>query len=227
MQRTSRVLCINGAIGNTDSHNKNITTIVGGSMSRNGVVLSKQSYEIIIDRAVITCKKCGATYGVSLTSINRNRPPHMIIKKFKNLGWDTKVDKTKAVCPECIEKRRMPVVKNAEEPKRPEGREIAEIHASLYEYFDSDKGEFRKGKSDQAIGKDLDIGWKYVKEIREEVYGKLKKDPEVQVVEMDIQKLEDRILKLGEQLQSRQDELIAATGEIRSRIKKLQVANND
>ena len=73
----------------------------------------------------------------------------------------------------------------------------------------------------------MDVGWKHVKDIREEVYGKLKKDPEVQLVEIDMGKLEDRIIQIGEQFQSRQDELITATSEMRSRIKKLQVANDD
>ena len=233
MQLTRRVICANGAIGNTAHHNQNSIHAVGGRMSNveratNGrKEFRRQAYDILQGRIVIACKKCGEQYSFELSRSPGKKNPNIIVKRLKYIGWELRLDKTKATCPKCIEKRRMPVVKKAEESKRPEGRIIGEIHASLYEYFDPDKGEFLNGQSDKTIGKKLDVGWKHVKDIREEVYGKLKKDPEVQLVEIDMGKLEDRIIQIGEQFQSRQDELITATSEMRSRIKKLQVANDD
>jgi RNase P subunit RPR2 len=233
MQLTHRVICANGAIGNTAHHNQNSIHAVGGRMSNiekatNGrKEFRRQAYEILQGRIVIICKKCNEKYSFEQSGSPGKKNPNIVVKRLKHIGWELRLDKTKATCPKCVEKRRMPVVKKAEELKRPEGRVIAEIHASLYEYFDSDKGEFLKGQSDQTIGKNLDVGWKYVKDIREEVYGKLKKDPEVQLVEMDIKKIDDRLAKLEENFRSSADELLEEIARVSSRVSKLQEKKDD
>lgn len=144
--------------------------------------------------AVAACSSCGARQAVSVRQLNH---PDFVLKKFNELGW--RFDKhvaRKCICPKCLAKS-VPAKAEVDEPMTITTRKATDaaptppkgladltphtkvkIRNLLDGNFDDERGCYLNGYSDQRIGKEADVPWSLVAQMREAAYGPIKADPE-------------------------------------------------
>jgi len=143
----------------------------------------------------IKCSECGkedTKFWVDLED------EQIAAKNFGNAGWDMRF----TVCPACIRKARnkrlkarqrkpkvvpmTPLKAVPDEPRKLTRDERSKIRDALEQRFDDAHGCYRDGYSDQKIGKDLNIPWSHVRDIREAAFGAIESDPVLDGLKSDL-----------------------------------------
>lgn len=176
----------------------------------------------IVPHAQIKCSLCDNK------QLHRLPPGHVpravVARYFSAGGWDTDVRAVR--CPTCVRERR-----KGESPKQPEEVEVPmvdvvplprklsadekfKVRTLLDKQFDETKGVYLADYSDQRIGKEADVPWANVRDIREAAYGPIKAVPV-----MDGLLSENRALtEIAADLARRSEELRAKVDDLAARI---------
>lgn len=172
--------------------------------------------------ARVTCRVCNAhdDWGAP-DRLN----PEAVAKYFTRRGWDVDHrNPARAKCPACaarppasppkpsppptlpLETKMSagpvpvpaPVAVAAPETRDPTPDQKALIRRALDGSFDERKGHYLDNKSDQSIGKDLNVPWSWVQKLREAAYGPILEDPVLTGLRTDIAQMRTRITDLQE-----------------------------
>lgn len=133
--------------------------------------------------ARVTCRKCGMSCSLGLSSPGGLLPPNIITKKLEQKGWAIGANAQWDLCPSCANKeKKMPVLsvvtpdkmtKSASEtPPREMSRDDRRvIFAKLDEVYLDEKRGYDSGWSDHKVASDLGVPRKWVEIIRAENFG--------------------------------------------------------
>lgn len=143
---------------------------------------------------------CGAHHDLSVTKADRSMPPDEIVKKFIAAGWTRARRNAPLLCPACsgrdnkvvkLEDRKMSKTETAQPAMREltpaEKRKVREL---LDGHFDEELGAYLDGYSDERIAAEVMAPRAAVTKIREDAYGPIKVDPELQAIRERLDKLE-------------------------------------
>lgn len=131
----------------------------------------------------VTCRKCGMSCSLGLSSPGGLLPPNIITKKLEQKGWAIGANAQWDLCPSCANKeKKMPVLsvvtpdkmtKSASEtPPREMSRDDRRvIFAKLDEVYLDEKRGYDSGWSDHKVASDLGVPRKWVEIIRAENFG--------------------------------------------------------
>jgi len=178
----------------------------------------KQAFTTSNGVATVSCRRCSTEAKVQAKSPQGYLPPVVIVRQLKNLGWDLKPDKTKAICPGCQEKRKDTVTIKSQSS----ASEQRKIFNALETHFDEEKGAYAKGQSDQTIATHLNVPRKTVATLREDAFGPIKVDPGVILLEG---RIDDALASLGKaetRWQEALDKLTAEISTVSDKITKLK-----
>jgi hypothetical protein len=138
--------------------------------------------------------------------------PEKIKKKFLQEGWRFDIHRIRdCVCPECLnrEKTMAATAKPTlvPTPRALTANERHRIRTLLDTNFDDAVGRYIDGYSDERIGKELDLPWACVRDIREAAYGPIREDTriaelktELEVLKTEMAGLQRRILEFEAKL---------------------------
>ena len=94
-----------------------------------------------------------------------------------------------------------PITKTVEKSTRPlTSNEKSKIRSLLDLHFDDEKGAYIDNYSDQRIGKELDIPWASVTQIREAAYGPIREDERFMKLRNDLTNAENVLAELKRRL---------------------------
>lgn len=198
---------------------------------------------------VIRCSSgdCNAESYV-LVSKKHPFPPEFLRKKFSKEGWKIPKKVDKSICPKCVQGKEQSknqceaddMGKNigsadsglhpedataTREPSRSQKREIVE---ALNDYYDSNAERYTEGMTDQELGRLLDLPWRWIADIRDDLFGPEGGNEEIDKFHTAVQGLEsmvknwheelNEILVKGEELFTRCNELKKMGEEIKKRL---------
>lgn len=136
----------------------------------------------------LRCRHCGALDSVG-TGSGHAFPPEVVMKKMAQRGWTVGANPSRDVCPDCQKKEKPVVLKVVEqtaeppkaEPPRQMGRDDRRIiFAKLEDTYVDEKVGYSSGWSDQKVASDLGVPRAWVVGIREEMFGSLGTNPEME-----------------------------------------------
>lgn len=84
--------------------------------------------------------------------------------------------------------------------RRLTAHEKARVRSALDSHFDDQLGRYIDGYSDERVGKELDLPWALVTELREFAYGPLKDDPAIAAVKAEVEALRGELVTLSHAL---------------------------
>jgi len=129
-------------------------------------------------------------------------------RAFKNKDWI--FEHGRWICQPCQAKKKpapekpkeipmqiTPTTAPAAQPVNLGPVQVAKVLRMLDEHFNSDKGAFHEGWSDERISRELNVPRIHVIQIREETHGKLKMDPEIVALRSDIEAAEQMATELS------------------------------
>jgi len=188
-------------------------------------------------RARVTCSNadCTQTSDHSLTQVGT--PPHVIAQWFRREGWNIRGEGKKAECPDCQIKKRdakkerranrepeqtapqppkeTPAVSASakQDPPVPQTRDTFRQQRKLFglleEHFDSDQHCYLRGYSDERLSQDTGLSLTYVRQAREEAFGKL--------IDPELSRLNDKIAATRKKHAGELDDLARAIAETKER----------
>lgn len=158
-----------------------------------------------------------------VTSHRKTPPPEFLHKKLRNEGWYIAAGGRKQICPKCQErKKERPVLTLNKTPQSEQEEERAitpadkrGIFQALNHHFDPARGLYRQGHSDNTIAEGLEVPVAWVIKIREEMFGKLNKDA-------DLERVKRRLEHLDSYLTDLEEKALPVAQEILDRIDKAQ-----
>jgi hypothetical protein len=149
------------------------------------------NYRIV---AAVTCRGCGIEDVIGIKAAAALMPPVAIAKKFAQRGWDIGQNEHWDTCPKCIAKKKekptlkiVPKIEQAvnhmmkAEPPRTMSREDRRIVFEKLNgvYLDEKRG-YDTGWSDHKVAIDLGVPRAWVEQVREEMFGPVNSNPEIQ-----------------------------------------------
>jgi hypothetical protein len=144
--------------------------------------------------AAVTCRECGIEDVIGIKAAAALMPPIAIAKKFAQRGWDIGQNEHWDTCPKCIAKKKekpaLKIVPKIEqvvdtmmkaEPPRTMSREDRRIVFEKLNgvYLDEKRG-YDTGWSDHKVAIDLGVPRAWVEQVREEMFGPVNSNPEIQ-----------------------------------------------
>jgi len=162
------------------------------------------------------CAQCGAHEDITINAASKHNP-ESYARFAANHGWSADAfKKRQCICPKCLdEAAQRKAVKKGENvvklsavndinpaARKPSPEEKARIRAKLDALFDDSKGLYLDSASDQTIGRELDLPWAWVQQVREAAYGPLRVDPELAALKAQIeqaQKIADEAVRVAQE----------------------------
>jgi hypothetical protein len=132
--------------------------------------------------AHLACSRCPT---VGERKLRQILPPDQIDQKFAQAGWT--IDPH--VCPDC-RARRAKEKTMASKPSPAALQAQVQMITLLQEQFDTDKGAYATGWSDQKIAADTKLAVEHVVEVRRAAFGEIKEPSEIRQLRSDINALE-------------------------------------
>lgn len=140
--------------------------------------------------ARLTCRKCGVSDSIGLASVGGLMPPNIITKKMEQRGWSIGPNDQWDYCPGCSQKQvktmtPLKVVHQEPEKATDKPREMSRddrrlIFSKLDEVYLDEKRGYVSGWSDHKIASDLGVPRKWVEIIRNENFGALGTNEDMQ-----------------------------------------------
>ena len=84
--------------------------------------------------------------------------------------------------------------------REPTAEHRLRIRRALDEHFDDAKGCYLDGMTDQRLGDNLKVPWKWIEQIREAAYGPIRTDPEIEAVRGEIVAIKAALAKAEQRL---------------------------
>lgn len=185
----------------------------------------------------VTCSKCGTIEKISGGNQFLKIPPELIAAKFRDKGWSVASHGAKDICPSCQERAKRPknedkegnvvsinkppVAVAAEAPRVMSKEDGRVIFAKISDvYLDESKG-YSAGWTDKRVAEDLGVPSAWVREVREQWFGKEGMNEEALLL---IAKGNDLIAQMentSKSLSSRADALLAGAAELRGQLDKM------
>ncbi len=183
--------------------------------------IDKQADGRPVHQLIAKCVECGAEDGINNRS-SEMLPEALISKKFQQKGWVVAKRGKKLICPKCQK-----AIKAEKEQKKMEIDKATKrrIIVWLNELFDPDTGRYSDGYTDQRLGNEKNVPWAHIKTIREEFFGPIKGDPEIDAIKSGLEKLEEALAKenknlelLLDQAMKRMETMEATIGNLKQRV---------
>jgi len=129
--------------------------------------------------ARVSCRKCGVSESMGISTVGGLIPPQQIAKKFELKGWSIGANEQWDLCPGCNIKEGAKValkVVPSEATAHPVPREMSRddrrvIFSKLDEVYLDEKRGYEVGWSDHKVASDLGVPRKWVEIIRAENFG--------------------------------------------------------
>lgn len=164
------------------------------------VELSEQIAGAWVKMAEVSCCRCGALESIKITRSGVLLAPPYIIKRFTELGWSIGRNQKQNVCGKCqfARKPSQPALTIVQDTKheddmgkveplikpdapRAMGREDRRIvFEKLNEVYLDEKRGYDSGWSDQKVATDLGVPRSWVENVREEMFGSVSSNPEME-----------------------------------------------
>lgn len=191
--------------------------------------LAKSGYKI-------TCCKCGKVEELVASGHTGSLPQTVINKKFQQKGWKTG---RKSVCPTCLKPHTAEVIPmksaptidsvalqiNSQSPAQPTAieapREMSpadkrKVFRAIDDQWDEAKGRYIGAASDQHIADTLKVPRAWVKDVREENFGKSQRNEEL-----------DKLIGEAKNLRAEAARNAATALDLATKFEKLDVAYQD
>lgn len=189
--------------------------------------------------AVMHCYVCNAEGTV--VSSNGLNPTH-VAEIFEHKGWAADPwNKRKCLCPEHNPKKRSrqttiieamrttamehtntPRVTPAESARTLDKVQRQKVRGLVDDHFDDERGAYATGWSDQRIGKEVQVPWGLVTQLREAAYGPILVDPETEALRAAIEANHAEIKVVEKQLEATIDKLGACRRTADSLLERLE-----
>lgn len=153
----------------------------------------------------LQCHSCPNTFETTVTA---DMSPSHTLKEAHKAGWKANGRNPRATtCPDCQQAKRKPkedattmtttqtaVAAPLTSDQRLKIRHLLDTH------YDDSRGRYLDGYSDQVIGREVDVAFSKVAEVREAAYGPLAGDDDVSELRKEIDAVKaDIVTQLGEQ----------------------------
>lgn len=169
----------------------------------------------------VMCRYCDQEY-VMEPNTKKNPAPTLLHKMARNAGWETGKKLTDSTCPNCLKKQaaikaEKREAKRAEkeeneklmqqkpngglglevqQPREPSRQDVRKIVSELEDHFDEVSGKYRGGTTDATIAADLAVPRAWVTKTREEWFGPLKGNEDLDNVRADLAAFKGEFLRL-------------------------------
>ena len=207
---------------------------------------SVQRGERWVPALVAKCDKCGFQASEYVSTSDKFDTDGVgqrarVIRKFENLGWSFR--NHKATCPGCMKASRAAQMRFLHSPKgapmptenvtkfpplppagvKPMGKSDRRvIFIKLDEVYQDEKKGYLPGWTDQRVATDLGIPEAWVKEIREENFGSVSSNPDIDLVLAEAKKWEDERGVLERRASALADQIEKIVGEAKKMAEEFQ-----